>query len=91
MLEKKLNKYFRKKLQSSLKNILYIFHIDYRYEGTICEDGFELCVKNKKYNDNQYRSIMTFKDCLLIYYLSNLNELANEVTKNVKDYLKENE
>ena len=91
MLEKMLDKYFRKKLQSILKNILYTFYVDYRYKETICEDEFELYIKNKKYNDNQYRSVMTFKDCMLIYYLSNAKELAKEVIKNVKDYLKENQ
>lgn len=91
MLEKKLDKYFRKKLQSKIKNIVYFYSIDCRYEETICRDGLDLYIKNKKYNDNQYQRIMTFDDCMLIYYLSNYEELKKEILKRIDDYLKREE
>ena len=87
MLEKKLDKYFRKKLQSKIKKIVCFYCIDCRYEETICRDGFGLYIKKEKYNDNQYRRIMIFEDCLLIYYLSNLEELEKEILKKIDDYL----
>ncbi len=88
MIQRILNNYYKKQLKEMIEYNVKFYFIDYTFVDT--DYGFCLYIKNKKYNKEEYTPIHSFKSYLYLFYISNLDKLCEEMEKNIRTYLKEN-
>jgi len=88
MIEKILDKYYKRKLKRYLDRELLFWFIDHRY----IEDRnyLELQVKKETFNDKQYKEILTFNKQEIFIILCNQEELKQCLKERIDKYLKEN-
>ena len=88
MIEKILDKYYKRKLKLYLNRQLLYWFIDYRYIES--EDYLELQVKKEPFNDEQYKRILTFNKQEIFINLCNQEKLKECLKERIDKYLKEN-
>ncbi len=87
MLDKILDKYYLRKIEKIVEQILNRYLIRYHFENLM--DCICLEVKKVEYNDEQYKAIWTCYMEEAFYYLSNLDVLEKEIEEAVANYCKE--
>ena len=86
MIDRILDKYYKRKLKEYLDRELLFWFIDHRY----IEDRnyLELQVKKETYNDKQYKEILTFDKQDIFIILCNQKELEKCLKERINNYLK---
>lgn len=84
MIEKILDKYYSKKLMEFLDRQLLEWFIDKRY--LIKDTYVSLQIKKCKYNDSEYKEIITFAKKDAFIYLCNQSELKKVLRQCVQGY-----
>lgn len=87
MITKILDNYYRKQVQKIIYDSIIKFEIDIKFNNG--DLGFQLLVKKKKYNDNQYVVIYMFHKELYLYYLANLKDMLNEIDILIRQYFRD--
>ena len=87
MLDKILDKYYLRKIEKIVEQILNRYLIHYHFENLM--DCICLEVKKVEYNDEQYKAIWACCMEEAFYYLSNLDVLEKEIKEAVANYCKE--
>ncbi len=87
MIERILDNYYTKKLKRYLDRILMIYYIDHRYIET--NENLELQIKKLEYNDEQYKSITTYKKKDIFIHLCNTDDLYAILKSRLDKYAEE--
>lgn len=88
MIEKILDKYYTNKIKEMIKrNMMFWVNLDIRFIEN--KNHFELQIKDNKYNDNEYRKILTFDKKESIINICLWRELEETIKKLVERYYKE--
>ena len=87
--EEKLDDYYAKKYLEYLERSVFVlwnfdFKIDFR------DIIVKVYIKNKKYNEQHYEPLFTFKKSKALYFICNFKETSDEIEEMIKEYGKEN-
>lgn len=87
--EEKLDDYYAKRYLEYLeRSVFALWNLDFKidFRGIIVK----IFIKNKKYTEQHYEPLLTFKKSKALYLICNFKETSEEIEEIIKEYSKEN-
>lgn len=87
MFERKMDKYYTKKIVDLIESYLRFWNIDYKFYFN--DKTVEVMIKKREYKDNCYTSIFLMPYKWSLYYLINYDdEIENTIKERIEEYVK---